>query len=137
LLSTFFMDVSLSLARFVGPIILVLGFGLLIYPKRYEQIDREFLASVSLTCLVGILLLLLGLAILLIHNVWVLDWPVFITLLGWVSAVTGVILLLHPETVHHWYNALCHKKHNTMIYKGTGVLFILVGGYISHLIYLA
>ena len=32
----------------------------------------------------------------LTHNVWVANWPVLITLLGWLCVVSGVIRLLAP-----------------------------------------
>ena len=46
----------------------------------------EFLRSRALIYLSGVLIHDGGLAIVLTHNVWVADWRVLITLLGWLDA---------------------------------------------------
>ena len=38
-----------------------------------------------------------GLAVVLTHNVWVADWPVLITILGWLTAIAGAFRLLAPQ----------------------------------------
>ena len=40
-----------------------------------------------------------GLAIVLVHNVWVADWRVIITLLGWLLLVRGAVRILIPDQV--------------------------------------
>ena len=38
----------------------------------------------------------------LTHNVWVADWPVIITMLGWLTAIAGAIRIVAPEQVQAW-----------------------------------
>ena len=38
-----------------------------------------------------------GLAIVLTHNVWVADWRVLITILGWLAAIGGAVRILAPQ----------------------------------------
>ena len=38
-----------------------------------------------------------GMAIILTHNVWVLDWRVLITLLGWLLAIGGAVRIVIPQ----------------------------------------
>jgi hypothetical protein len=40
---------------------------------------------------------LLGVAIIASHNVWVLDWPIAVTLMGWIMATKGAVYLLFPQ----------------------------------------
>ena len=44
---------------------------------------KEFLKSRALIYLAGVLTLIPGLALVLVHNVWAVDWRVLITLFGW------------------------------------------------------
>ena len=41
-----------------------------------------------------------GLAIVLTHNVWVADWPVIITLLGWLAVISGAVRIFAPHRVN-------------------------------------
>jgi len=31
------------------------------------------------------------------HNVWVLNWPVIITLLGWIAVISGALRVFAPD----------------------------------------
>ena len=43
--------------------------------------------------------LLAGFLIVNFHNVWVWDWTVIITVLGWLALLKGILLLLLPKTM--------------------------------------
>jgi len=97
------MNTSRSLARLMGPILLVIGigmaFGLMMEGAGYSSVLREFIANRALIFLTGILTLLAGVAIINVHNVWVPDWRVIVTVLGWLLVLRGIMLLVFPLTV--------------------------------------
>ncbi|HKB00520.1 MAG TPA: hypothetical protein VKD02_07130 [Methyloceanibacter sp.] len=97
------MNTSRSLARLIGPILLVIGigmaFGLMMEGAGYSSVLKEFIANRALIFLTGILALLAGVAIINVHNVWVPDWRVIVTVLGWLLVLRGVMLLVFPLTV--------------------------------------
>jgi hypothetical protein len=97
------MNTSKSLARLIGPILLVIGigmaFGLMMEGAGYSNVLKEFIANRALIFLTGMLALLAGVAIVNIHNVWVPDWRVIVTVLGWLLVLRGVMLLVFPLTV--------------------------------------
>ena len=83
------MATSVFIARLAGPVFLALGLGLLVNPGCYREITGEVLRSKALILYAGLLALPAGLAIVLTHNVWVADWRVVITLLGWLMIASG------------------------------------------------
>ena len=97
------MNTSRSIARLMGPILLVIGigmaFGLMMEGAGYSNLIKEFIANRALIFLTGILALVAGVAIVNVHNVWVQDWRVIITILGWLLVLRGVMLLVFPLTV--------------------------------------
>ena len=97
------MNTSRSLARLMGPILLVIGigmaFGLMMEGAGYSSVLKEFIANRALIFLTGILTLLAGVAIINVHNVWVPDWRVIVTVLGWLLVLRGIMLLVFPLTV--------------------------------------
>jgi len=69
------------------------------------------------------LLSLLILAIVLTHNVWVANWRVLITLIGWLMLIRGAVRILAPETIMDYAKNLLRNKQIMPIAGGvTGVL---------------
>jgi hypothetical protein len=97
------MNTSRSVARLIGPIMLVIGigmaFGLMMEGAGYSSVLKEFIANRALIFLTGVLALLAGVAIINVHNVWEPDWRVIITVLGWLLVLRGIMLLVFPLTV--------------------------------------
>lgn len=90
------MQTSVFIARLLGPILLAIGIGLVVDRRGYRGMAQEFLASRALIYLAGLIALTAGLAIVLVHNVWVLGWPVIITVFGWLAVIGGVIRIVLP-----------------------------------------
>ena len=44
-------------------------------------------------------MVVLGLLLVLSHNVWTTDWRVIITLVGWLTLLKGIALMLWPDRV--------------------------------------
>lgn len=91
------METSFFIARLIGPILIVVGLASAINPKLLEEVGREFLASRALLFLAGILALVIGLIVVNVHNVWVADWPVIITVFGWGAIASGVVRTAFPH----------------------------------------
>ena len=47
----------------------------------------------------GLITFVAGLAIVLFHNIWVLDWRVIITVFGWIALIKGAWLVILPGTL--------------------------------------
>jgi len=93
------MQTSVFLAQLIGPLLLVMGIGMVANTESYRTMAHEFLASRALIYIAGLLAFVPGLAIVLVHNVWAFDWRVIITLLGWLSLLGGLFRLLLPQKV--------------------------------------
>lgn len=93
------MKNSTFLAQLIGPVFVVMGAGMLVSPRDYRTMAEEFLRSRALIYIAGLMALVPGLAIVLTHNVWISDWRLIITLLGWLGVIGGVFRLLFPQQV--------------------------------------
>ena len=51
-----------------------------------------------------------GLAIVLTHNVWVANWRVLITLIGWLMLIRGAVRILAPEMIMGYATRLLRNK---------------------------
>jgi hypothetical protein len=91
------MPTSVYIARLIGPIFLAVGIGALVNGPIYKKLAAQLLDSIALIYISGVLLMLAGMAVLLAHNVWVAEWRVLITLLGWIAAVGGAVRIVMPQ----------------------------------------
>ena len=92
------MDTSLFLARLIGPMLLVVGLGVLINRENFRAMAKELIASREQMFIIGLLTLLGGLAIVNTHNVWN-GWPTIITVFGWIFVIGGAMRVLFPDVV--------------------------------------
>ena len=112
------MDASILLARLLGPLFLAAGAGLLINQEHYRQMLQRFLTDTALYYFSGTLALTAGVAILLFHNLWVADWRVLLTVIGWLSVAKGLTRLLLPKAGLR----LVGKLESPAFIRGTGIL---------------
>lgn len=110
------METSLSLARLMGPIFVIIGIGLLLNRGTYRTAAEEIVNGRALIFVIGALALAGGLAIVLHHNVWVWGWPVIITIIGWLMIVRGTLRILFPQQVAN--------LGARMLARGSGILLI-------------
>src|SRR4030042_1562215 len=93
------MDNSILLAKFIGPFIIIIGIGILFNTKIFLRIGEDFFKNSALVYISGIVTFLMGMAIVLFHNIWVADWRVIITLFGWSTLIKGAWLIILPGTL--------------------------------------
>jgi len=91
------MVTSIFLAKLIGPVCLVIGLALFVNGTGLRVLLFEFIDSPALIFLSGIITMVAGLAIVLIHNVWAADWRVVITLFGWLATIGGAIRIVVPQ----------------------------------------
>ena len=128
------MDTSILFAKFLGPTMLVSGIAVLVNRKNIHAITEEFLNSPALIYLAGFLALLLGLAILIFHNVWVAGWPVIITIFGWIALGAGIVRMSFPALVKKIGTAMMAR--GALITIATAFNAVL-GAYLTYMGFLA
>jgi hypothetical protein len=97
------MTTSRYIARLMGPVLLIIGIGMIMgmltEGEGYSSLLKEFIGSRALIFVTGGLALLAGLAVVNAHNLWVPDWRVIVTILGWLLIVRGISNLVFPAVV--------------------------------------
>lgn len=112
----------------------VLGIALLSKPQMFQTILQGFIGSATLLYLAGFFGLLGGMALVLTHNVWVADWRLIITLIGWVTLVRALISIFQPQWIVAAGTAILKQRG---IFFGAAVLNLIVGLILSYFGYAA
>jgi hypothetical protein len=118
------MPVSIFLARLLGPLLLLPGIGLLVNPRAFRAMATEVVGSVTLVYLFGLLDFAAGLAIVLVHNMWTVNWRVLITLIGWLFLIRGAARILITDTLIGYAKALIGNKR---LYPVSGGVLVILG----------
>lgn len=92
------MLISNYLAIVWGLSIVVALLALLVREKNLKRLFASVAGEEDLF-LWGVTAFVIGITSILSHNIWVKNWQVIVTLLGWVSLIKGVSLLIFPECV--------------------------------------
>jgi uncharacterized membrane protein len=118
------MQNSAFLAKLMGPLFLAVGIGLIVNAATYRKLAAEFLDSTALVYLSGVLTMTAGVALVLTHNVWALDWRVLITVLGWLLAIGGAVRIVIPQGTQKVGRRFLKHPHATTI---AAAVWLVVG----------
>lgn len=119
---------TIWICRFLGPVILALSVPMMVSPTTLQEITRRFLADAPLILISGVLAMTAGLAIVNTHNLWVPDWPLIVTLLGWALLIGGAVRIVAPGFVPKAGQAFLDKPTTTRI---AGVVWALLGAFLT------
>ncbi len=123
------MELSLFLAKLIGFYFIIISVYLLVRYKEFEVLARDFVASASLLFIGASVATILGLSLVIGHNIWVPDWRVAITIIGWVILIKGLVRLFLPDLVKRVTDVWFTKKIYTIV---TAVICILIGLYLLY-----
>jgi hypothetical protein len=92
------MEISIYLARFWGSLFMILGL-MSVGAKLLGRIIK-YTEDKTITISTGYITFLLGLITVVLHNIWVADLRVAITLLGWTTLLKGIEKIGFPDRVN-------------------------------------
>lgn len=127
------MHTSIYLARLVGPVLVVLGIGILLGPSAYLAMAGSMMNDPPLLYLAAALGLLGGVALVLAHNVWAKDWRVILTLLGWITILDSASWILFADSMRRLWSPVLSEA----LLIACGALVLLVGAVLCYFGYVA
>jgi hypothetical protein len=128
------MQTSIFLAKLIGPALLMVGIGVLMHRAHYRAVAAEVVGSRALFYMISVIGLVAGLAIVLVHNVWTLDWRVLITLFGWINVVRSALSLLLPTPAMALASRKIAGEHTAIVASVTALVLgaiLCFYGYVS------
>jgi len=128
------METSQLLARIIGPYMLIAGIGLFVSREKYLKLLDDLRSQALVMMGMGAFTLILGLLMLQFHNIWVLDWRVLITLIGWIGVIKGATAMIVPDAMNKIADA--YKGNNTLL-NMQAALALLFGAFMSYMGYFA
>ncbi len=116
------IEISIFFARFLGGHFLI--FGLLFIITRQLGKTIEMTNDKAFVISTGYITLIMGLVTVILHNIWVIDWRVVITILGWSTLIKGIMKIGFPEHIRK--QAQMFKKKQWL----SAIFLILLGAWL-------
>lgn len=129
------MELSYLLARIIGIALIVIYTGVLLNRNTYATFWPALTNSPVTFFITGVISLILGLIIIQIHNIWVPDWRVIITIIGWLGFISGALRILLPELVLQFGNKFFEDKEYKLV-TGIAGLLVAIGAYLTYIGYI-
>ncbi len=122
------MQISIFLAKFLAIYFLIISLPLLLHTEAFRHRAQAYMKNEAAMLLGGIMTLLLGILLILIHSIWIYDWFVLITLLAWLTFIKGLIHVLCPEMAQH----MMKRMNNLLAYRVSGVVCLLLAIFLGY-----
>ena len=113
------MELSIILAKMVGLYCLVLSISVLLNFQRIPSLVEDFIRDEVMINVSGIIALIIGIIIVVLHPVITFDWRFIITAFGWGAFLIGIVSLLIPELAIKIFNM-------PVEHRGLFVIFCIV-----------
>ena len=120
---------SVFFAKAFALYFLAAGIAMAMNPDRFRSWGKEIMSKDHRAMFAGIMAMILGAFTIAGHNIWVMDWPVMITLVGWISFLKGLAIMICPDFAK---KCMPLMKQSDMAYRIGGGVWILVGLFLAY-----
>ena len=124
--------ITLFLAAVIGWYFIISSLLMLVRHDYIKSIMVDVLTSRGLFFILAALTTILGLLMVVSHNIWVMGWPVIVTLVSWLVLVTGLIRLFFPEIVPKMWQSFINHPYAIKI---MALILLLIGLFLLYHVY--
>ena len=106
-------NAAMWLASIFGPLLVILGLWKLLYSEAFVKVLNSVKNSHGLMYYSSVAYLWVGFTVLSQYDLWGMNALMFVTLLGWVMVVRGILGLFVPQMLfdmylgHHGFTRVC------------------------------
>ncbi len=116
------MELSLFLATILGAVFTAFSVAGFMRPHIIRDALRDFNHESFARLIAGCAGIGVGVAVILSHNIWTLDYRGLITLFGWTALIKGVSYLLMPEQAVNFTKSMMKSRSQTQVMLGATLL---------------
>lgn len=128
------MSTTYFIATVLGWYLVIMSLLLIFKRHIVTSAMRDVMAQPGLLLVMAFITLIIGLLLVVSHNIWVMGWPVIVTIIGWLAVISGIIRLFCPEFIHRTWNKMVDKPHAFTV---AGVIILIIGLFLLFEVYWA
>lgn len=127
------MNISIFLSQVLGIYLVFISIAFVMREEKLQNLMLNILSNSELMLISGFIALILGILLVVAHNVWVMDWRVIITLIGWLALFKGASIILYSD----WVMRMSQQwMDNKVVYFGTFLFVFLIGSILIYFGYM-
>jgi len=123
------MDLSIFLAKITGVFLIFSSAAILVHRKHCSNIIEDYFSNRALVLFSGSITLLIGLLIVISHNIWQSNWRSIITIIGWLILIKGVVRIFAPSRSLRFANKIIRSR----LWTPSLVVILIMGIYLTYL----
>jgi hypothetical protein len=108
---------------------LLIGLSHLLQPSLWVRFFERLRATGVAATIIPMYSLPIALVLVVFHNVWTLDWPVFLTIAGWLMTIKSALYLVIPSLADLMLEQQMVKSNRS--YQIVGVIMAFFGGVLT------
>ena len=117
------MDVSKFLSKVIGIYLVIISLAFFINMKEINGYVQNMLGNTELMFVTGFYTLIIGILLVVSHNIWKWSWKLIITIIGWIVFLKGISLIFYPHFVDTMSQLFIHNA--TFAYVTVAIDFII------------
>lgn len=117
------MDVSKFLSKVMGIYFIIISTAMFTNMQQFSNSINSLINDAPLMFVTGFFTLILGILIVVSHNIWQWNWRVIITILGWITLLKGVSIIFCPQLIDK--TTVLFLQNMNVAYIAAGIDFAL------------
>ena len=113
------MDVSKFLSKVIGVYLVIISIVMITNMHQFTVNITKLINDEPLMFVTGFFTLILGVLVVISHNVWQWNWRVIITIIAWISLFKGTTILLCPQLIDK--TTIIFVQHTKVAYIAAGI----------------
>ena len=122
------MELSLFLAQLFGLTMILFMVSLLLKSDLIDRMINDLRTSAFSMAIAGFVGVMGGLAVILTHNIWEMNWRGLVTFFGWAAVLKGITYIAFPELI----TGAASKMMSGKCRKVVMVVALLAGCYLTY-----
>lgn len=129
------MDVSRFLGKVIGIYLVIVSLAMLTHLHQFKNDVSAMVNNESLMLVTGFFTLILGILMVVSHNIWHWNWRILVTLVSWIVLIKGASIIFFPQFIDKLTDLFLHKSFVAYVAIGfdllLGLLLIYFGSVIK------
>lgn len=93
------MEISKFLSKVIGLYEIIISLAMLIHMNQFAADIQRMMNNGSLMIYIGCVTVIMGLLLVVSHNIWQWQWRVLVTIVSWIVLLKGISILLFPHVL--------------------------------------
>lgn len=123
---------TLYLAEVLGWYLVIISLFVLLRYDQLRALAMDVMTQRGIVFVMAIITVILGLFLVVGHNVWVMGWPVLVTLLCWMILLSGLARLFLMEKMMSWGQSMLNRP---SCMRTAGIVYLVVGLFLLFNVY--